>query len=38
VSLVDHGWQRLYLAFCGVSLHALGALAVRLPGATPGID
>jgi predicted MFS family arabinose efflux permease len=36
--LVDHGWHRLFLAVCGVSLLALGALAVRLLGAAPGLD
>jgi len=36
--VVDHGWHRLFLAFCGVSLLALGAMAVRLLGATPGLD
>jgi predicted MFS family arabinose efflux permease len=36
--IVDHGWHRLFLVFCGVSLLALGALAVRLLGAAPGVD
>jgi predicted MFS family arabinose efflux permease len=36
--IVDHGWHRLFLAFCGVSLLALGALAVRLLGAAPSVD
>ena len=31
-------WHRLFLAFCGVSLVALGVLAVRLLGAAPGLD
>lgn len=30
--LVARGWHRLFLAICGVSLLALGALAVRLLG------
>ena len=33
--LVDHGWHRLFLAICGVSLLVLGAFAVRLLGAAP---
>ena len=33
--LVDHGWHRLFLASCGVSLLVLGAFAVRLLGASP---
>jgi len=33
--LVDHGWHRLFLAICGVSLLVLGAFAVRLLGASP---
>jgi predicted MFS family arabinose efflux permease len=33
--LVDHGWHRLFLAICGVSLLVLGALAVRLLGGSP---
>ena len=36
--VVDHGWHRMFLAFCGVSLLALGAMAVRLLGAAPGLD
>jgi predicted MFS family arabinose efflux permease len=28
--LVDHGWHRLFLAICGVSLLGLGAVSVRL--------
>ena len=36
--IVDHGWHRLFLTFCGVSLLALGALAVRLLGAAPSLD
>ena len=36
--IVDHGWHRPFLAFCGMSLLALGAMAVRLLGATPGLD
>jgi predicted MFS family arabinose efflux permease len=36
--IVDHGWHRPFLAFCGMSLLALGAIAVRLLGATPGLD
>ena len=36
--VVDHGWHRTFLAFCGVSLLALGAMAVRLLGAAPGLD
>jgi predicted MFS family arabinose efflux permease len=33
--LVDHGWHRLFLATCGVSLLGLGAVAVRLLGHAP---
>ncbi len=33
--LVDHGWHRLFLAICGVSLLVLGIFAVRLLGAAP---
>jgi predicted MFS family arabinose efflux permease len=33
--LVDHGWHRLFLAICGVSLLVLGAFAVRLLGVSP---
>jgi hypothetical protein len=33
---VDHGWHRLFLMICGLSLLVLGALAVRLLGASPG--
>lgn len=33
--LVDHGWHRLFLAICGTSLVALGALAVGLLGVAP---
>jgi predicted MFS family arabinose efflux permease len=33
--LVDHGWHRLFLMICGLSLLVLGALAVRLLGASP---
>jgi predicted MFS family arabinose efflux permease len=36
--LVDHGWHRLFLAICGVSLLVLGALAVRLLGGAPSLD
>ena len=30
--LVEHGWHRLFLGICGVSLLGLGAVAVRLLG------
>jgi predicted MFS family arabinose efflux permease len=33
--LIDHGWHRLFLATCGLSLLGLGALAVGLLGAGP---
>ena len=33
--LVDHGWHRLFLMICGLSLLVLGVLAVRLLGASP---
>jgi predicted MFS family arabinose efflux permease len=33
--LVDHGWHRLFLAICGVSLLVLGAFAVRLLEVSP---
>lgn len=33
--LIDHGWHRLFLATCGLSLVVLGALAVGLLGAPP---
>ncbi len=33
--LVDHGWHRLFLMICGLSLLVLGALAVRLLGISP---
>ena len=33
--LVDHGWHRLFLMICGLSLLGLGGLAVLLLGATP---
>lgn len=33
--LVDHGWHRLFLGICGVSLLALGGVAVRLLGHAP---
>jgi predicted MFS family arabinose efflux permease len=36
--LVDHGWHRLFLAICGVSLLALGGFAVALLEAAPGRD
>jgi predicted MFS family arabinose efflux permease len=36
--LVDHGWHRLFLAICAVSLLALGLLSVRLLGASPSVD
>jgi predicted MFS family arabinose efflux permease len=35
--LVDHGWHRLFLLICGLSLLALGALAVRLLGTSPDV-
>ena len=34
--LVDHGWHRLFLAICGTSLVAIGAVAVPLLGRAPG--
>jgi predicted MFS family arabinose efflux permease len=33
--LVDHGWHRLFLMICGVSLLVLGAFAVRLLEVSP---
>jgi predicted MFS family arabinose efflux permease len=36
--LVDHGWHRLFLAICAVSLLSLGVLSVRLLGAAPSFD
>jgi predicted MFS family arabinose efflux permease len=33
--LVDHGWHRLFLAICGVSLLVLGGFAVRLLEVSP---
>jgi predicted MFS family arabinose efflux permease len=36
--LIDHGWHRLFLVTCGLSLLALGGLAVRLLGESPGRD
>ena len=34
--LVDHGWHRLFLAICGTSLVAIGAVVVPLLGRAPG--
>ncbi len=33
--LVDHGWHRLFLAICGLSLLGLGAAATRLLDRSP---
>ncbi len=36
--LVDHGWHRVFLGICGLSLLGLGGLAVRLLAWGPGAD
>jgi predicted MFS family arabinose efflux permease len=33
--LVDHGWHRLFLSICGLSLLALGAVSIRLLRRSP---